>query len=228
MKLKTGTAFVIMIVLIIGSVLFGAYKGWSEEKAHVDATYAGLESMLQTRVETAYNILAVAKRHVPETDEAYQRVSMDLGQLDNAYSDLGRKAEANDALGRDAAALLKTLAELDTVKNDSRDKMYVDNYLPQMLSESEQMTVGATYNQAATAPSAASWPSSWALSPPKSLTRSKKGGGQNACRSYPCACSGADAVHRPGRARLCGNQVSSPPPGNRGRPGRGAGRENHH
>ena len=74
---------------------------------------------------------------------------MDLGQLDNAYSDLGRKAEANDALGRDAAALLKTLAELDTVKNDSRDKMYVDNYLPQMLSESEQMTVGATYNQAA-------------------------------------------------------------------------------
>ena len=149
MKLKTGTAFVIMVVLIIGSVLFGAYKGWSEEKAHVDATYAGLESMLQTRVETAYNILAVAKRHVPETDEAYQRVSMDLGQLDNAYSDLGRKAEANDALGRDAAALLKTLAELDTVKNDSRDKMYVDNYLPQMLSESEQMTVGATYNQAA-------------------------------------------------------------------------------
>ena len=25
----------------------------------------------------------------------------------------------------------------------------MDNYLPQMLSESEQMTVGATYNQAA-------------------------------------------------------------------------------
>ena len=64
MKLKTGTAFVVMIVLIIGSVLFGAYKGWTEEKAHVDATYAGLESMLQTRVETAYNILAVAKRRL--------------------------------------------------------------------------------------------------------------------------------------------------------------------
>ncbi len=114
----------------------------------VDA-YAGLESMLQTRVETAYNILAVAKRHVPETDEAYQRVSMDLSQLDNQYNDLSRKAEANDALGRDAAALLKNLSQLDTVKNDNRDAMYVDNYLPQMLSESEQMTVGATYNQAA-------------------------------------------------------------------------------
>ena len=105
MKLKTGTAFAIMVVLIIGSVLFGAYKGWTEEKSHVDATYAGLESMLQTRVETAYNILAVAKRHVPETDEAYQRVSMDLSQLDNQYNDLSRKAEANDALG--ASVLLR-------------------------------------------------------------------------------------------------------------------------
>ena len=149
MKLKTGTAIVIMIVLVIGSVLFGAYKGWTNEKAHVDATYAGLESMLQTRVETAYNILAVARRHVPETDEAYQRVSMDLSQLDNAYTDLGRKAEANDALGRDAAALLKALAGMDSVKQDSRDAMYVDNYLPQMLAESEEMTVGAAYNQAA-------------------------------------------------------------------------------
>ncbi len=149
MKLKTGWAFVLMVILVVGSVIFGAYRGWSDERARVNETYAGLESMLQTRVETAYNILAVAKRHVPETDEGYQRVSMDLGQLDNAYTDLGRKAEANDALGRDAAALLKALGELDSVKQDSRDKMYVDNYLPQMLSESEQMTVGATYNQAA-------------------------------------------------------------------------------
>ncbi|MBR0407516.1 MAG: hypothetical protein IJI53_05735 [Clostridia bacterium] len=149
MKLKTGTAIVIMIVLVIGSVLFGAYKGWTTEKAHVDATYAGLESMLQTRVETAYNILTVAKRHLPETDEAYQRVSMDLGQLDNAYTDLGRKAQANEALAQDAAALLKALAQMDSVKSDSRDEMYVNNYLPQMLSESEAKTEGAAYNQAA-------------------------------------------------------------------------------
>ena len=149
MKLKTGTAIIIMVVLIIGSVLYGAYKGWSNEKAHVDATYAGLESMLQTRVETAYNILTVAKRHLPETDEAVQRVSMDLSQLDNAYTDLGRKAQANEALAQDAAALLKTLSQLDSVKKDSRDEMYVNNYLPQMLSESEEMTISATYNQAA-------------------------------------------------------------------------------
>ena len=149
MKLKTGTAILIMIVLVIGGVLFGAYKGWKEEKAHVDATYAGLESMLQTRVETAYNILTVAKRHLPETDEAYQRVSLDLGQLDNAYTDLGRKAQANEALAQDAAALLQALSQLDTVKNDSRDEMYVNNYLPQMLSESEAKTEGAAYNQAA-------------------------------------------------------------------------------
>ena len=149
MKLKTGTAIVIMVVLVIGSVLYGAYKGWTEEKSHVDATYAGLESMLQTRVETAYNILTVARRHLPETDEGVQRVSMALGQLDNAYTDLGRKAQANDALAQDASALLKALSQLDSVKTDSRDEMYVNNYLPHMLAESEAKTEGAAYNQAA-------------------------------------------------------------------------------
>lgn len=149
MKLKTGTAVVIMVVLVIGSVLFGAYKGWTEEKAHVDATYAGLESMLQTRVETAYNILTVARRHLPDTDEAVQRVAMDLSQLDSPYAALPRKAEASEALTADAAALLKALGQLPTVQGDSRDLMYVNNYLPQMLAESEAKTEGAAYNQAA-------------------------------------------------------------------------------
>ncbi len=149
MKLKTGTAFAIMVVLIIASVLFGAYKGWSGEKAHVDATYAGLESMLQTRVETAYNILSVAKRHLSDTDEGYLRVVMDRDEIDNQYNDLSRKAKANDALTKDAAALLAQLKAMESVQKDSRDKMYVESYLPQMLAESEERTVGAVYNQAA-------------------------------------------------------------------------------
>ena len=149
MKLKTGTAFVIMIVLVIGSVLFGAYRGWSGEKARVDETYTGLESMLQTRVETAYNVLAVARRYLPETDSAFQKVAMDRDQLENPYATLHRKATANEDLSRDAAALLKALGDMDAVKRDSRDSMYVNNYLPQMLSESEAKTAGAVYNQAA-------------------------------------------------------------------------------
>ena len=152
MKLKTGWAVAIMVILVAGSVLFGAYRGWSDERARVNETYAGLESMLETRVESAYNVLAVAKRHVPETDEDYRRVSSDLSDLEGGGKDaqaLARKARANEALTVDANALLGRLAQMDSVKNDSRDKMYVESYLPQMLAQSEEKTAGAAYNQAA-------------------------------------------------------------------------------
>ena len=148
MKLKTGWAFALMVILVVGSVIFGAYRGWSDERARVNETYAGLESMLQTRVESAYNVLAVAKRHVPETDESYENVKKELAVLEGKGA-LGEKARANEALTRDAGALLSHMAALDSVKNDSRDQMYVSNYLPQMLAQSEEKTVGAAYNQAA-------------------------------------------------------------------------------
>ncbi len=148
MKLKTGWAFVLMVILVVGSVIFGAYRGWSDERARVNETYAGLESMLQTRVESAYNVLAVARRHVPETDEHYQNVKNELAVLEGKAA-LGEKARANEALTRDAGALLNEIAALDSVKRDDRDSMYVNTYLPQMLAQSEEKTAGAAYNQAA-------------------------------------------------------------------------------
>lgn len=153
MKMKTGWAIAIMVILIAGSVVYGAYRGWTDERALVNETRAGLESMLQTRVESAYNVLAVARRHLPEDDEAYLRVVRDRNDLEGgsnpAWDNLSQKAKANDALTVDAAALLDKLAQLDSVKNDSRDNMYVTSYLPQMLAQSEQKTAGAAYNQAA-------------------------------------------------------------------------------
>ena len=155
MKMKTGWAIVVMVILIAGGVVYGAYRGWTGERALVNETRAGLDSMLQTRVESAYNVLAVAKRHVPETDEAYQRVAQDLkdlegsGRIESETSAMARKAKANDSLTADAAALLDKLSQMDSVKNDSRDNMYVTSYLPQMLAQSEQKTAGAAYNQAA-------------------------------------------------------------------------------
>ncbi len=151
MKLKTGWAVAIMVILVAGSVIFGAYRGWTDERALVNETRAGLESMLQTRVESAYNVLAVAKRHLSESDESYQRVVQDRNVLESSGADgnLAQKAKANDALTVDAADLLDKLAQLDSVKNDSRDNMYVTSYLPQMLAQSEQKTAGAAYNQAA-------------------------------------------------------------------------------
>ena len=152
MKLKTGWAIAIMVILVAGSVIYGAFRGWTDERVLVNETRAGLDSMLQTRVESAYNVLAVAKRHLPEDDEAYLRVVRDRNDLEGGSKgvddDLAQKAKANDALTADAADLLNKLARLDSVKNDSRDNMYVTSYLPQMLAQSEQKTAGAAYNQA--------------------------------------------------------------------------------
>ena len=153
MKLKTGWAIAIMVILVAGSVIYGAFRGWTDERVLVNETRAGLDSMLQTRVESAYNVLAVAKRHLPEDDEAYLRVVRDRNDLEGGSKgvddDLAQKAKANDALTADAADLLNKLARLDSVKNDSRDNMYVTSYLPQMLAQSEEKTAGAAYNQAA-------------------------------------------------------------------------------
>ena len=153
MKMKTGWAIAIMVILIAGSVIYGAYRGWTDERALVNETRAGLESMLQTRVESAHNVLTVAKRYEAQMDsqtgEYYQNVKKELAALESASVKLSEKAAANDALTADAAALLEKLSQLDSVKNDSRDNMYVTSYLPQMLAQSEQKTAGAAYNQAA-------------------------------------------------------------------------------
>ena len=155
MKLKTGWAIAIMVILVAGSVIYGAYRGWTDERVLVNETRAGLDSMLQTRVESAYNVLAVAKRHLPESDEAYQRVEQDLkdlegsGKTESDAAAMERKAKANDALTADGKALLDKLSQLDSVKTDDRDNMYVTSYLPQMLAQSEQKTAGAAYNEAA-------------------------------------------------------------------------------
>lgn len=148
MKLRSGVAFLLMLCMILFSLGFGAYRGWSEERAQVDETYAGLQAMIRARVESAYNLLTVASRHMPETDETVMAVTQARKILEGK-DPLAQKALANDSLTRNANELLKKLAALESVRQDSRDLMYVESYLPQMLSESEERTAGANYNIAA-------------------------------------------------------------------------------
>ena len=105
--------------------------------------------MLTARAEAACNILTVAKRHLSETDEALQAVDACRRTLQAENESLSRKAESSARLTESADALLAKLAALPSVQQDSRDKMYVESYLPQMLEESEEKTAGANYNLAA-------------------------------------------------------------------------------
>lgn len=148
MKGKAG-AFVLMIVLCAAAVLFGAFRGWTMEKQQVLDSRAGLESMLHTRVESAYNLLTVASRHMEKTDPLMLRVLSCRETLESGSVSLPQKAAASEALSRDGRALLEALKLLPDVQSDARDLMYVQDYLPQMLAESEEKTAGAVYNTAA-------------------------------------------------------------------------------
>ena len=151
MKLRTGWVFALMVCLMLFSVGFGAYRGWSQERARVEESYAGLESMLQTRVESACNVLAVAKRHVNGDGEGQRllRLVEQTRDVLEGGAPLSEKADANARLTACVGDLLRHLSTLDSVQADSRDKMYVESYLPQMMEQSEEKTAGANYNAAA-------------------------------------------------------------------------------
>ena len=146
MKLRTGWAVVLLIVLVLFAVCFGAYRGWSGERARVEENYSGLEDVLPDRVEVANYVLTVAKRHLPRNSELIVRLENDLAILDRKTSSLVDKASANAALTRDADALLESLKELESLQADARDLDYVNNYLPKKLGESESKILDTNYN----------------------------------------------------------------------------------
>lgn len=148
MKLRAGAAFFLMVLMLFFSVACGAYRGWNEERAMVEETLSGLESMLMARVEAACNVLTVAGRHLPKEQEAVARLRAARDTL-AGESSLAEKAAANEALTQAAEDVLALLLAQESVQQDSRDRMYAESYLPQMLSQSEEKTAGAQYNTAA-------------------------------------------------------------------------------
>lgn len=162
MKLRTGTAFVLMVCLIVFSVGFGAYRGWSRERAEVEEAAAGLhelllsssshlEEALSRRIETANGLLTVALRHLPAGDERVQALTRDRDALADSTA-LDQKIEANDQFTRHAEALLEALAPLDSVQSNARDLAYVaqPGYLRTKLYDSEAQAGGDQLSQALT------------------------------------------------------------------------------
>lgn len=151
MKAKNALAFVVMLVLLVTALFVGAYKGWTKERADTEAAALPLDEALKTCVETANNILTVAHRHMDTSDKTVIALTECKATLESGKAGLHEKAKAADALHENAKALLNTLSETETVKADSRDSMYVNELLPQMLSSSELLVqeAAAQYNTAA-------------------------------------------------------------------------------
>ena len=145
--LKISAAVLLMVCLTVVALGIGSVKGWQREKMKVEESANSLLDVLQTRLESANNVLTVARRHLSGSDAAVQAVVRDRDVL-NSGAALEEKLNASAKLTEDANALLKKLANQSSVHQDTRDLMYVQDYLPQMLSESQERTAGAYYNAA--------------------------------------------------------------------------------
>ena len=138
-------AFLLMLLMLLSAVLWGAYKGWSGQRAQVATAQSSLDEMLSARREVITNIVTVAARHLPENDQQLSALRADRDRLGSSL-DLAEQAAANERLSQGAAALLKTLAQDAGLQADARDLMYVSQMLPQALEQSQSLVQQAAYN----------------------------------------------------------------------------------
>ena len=140
-------SLVLCAALILFAFVHGALRGWQQDYAQVESTFSSLRAHLGTRVETACNILTVARRHLPKEDERMAALQRTKDELSAAQ--LNTQFAANSRLDAEAREILSALAELQSVQDDPRDLMYVSSMLPQMLQESAAQSAQSAYHAAA-------------------------------------------------------------------------------
>lgn len=150
---KSGRTFLcllVTIVLVLGSVAFGASKGWKKEAQELNSLYAqenGLKSLLELRAADTYNLLVVARRHLDAQDqrildvEKTRKILLGNGPLDEKYA-------ANQALTGAVNSLTGALENEPSLKADTKDWNYVVS-----LKKALEVYVGGdaanAYNEAA-------------------------------------------------------------------------------
>ena len=123
---------------------------------------------LKLRLEASQNILTVARRHLPGSEPALRSLREDAETI-SAKGSLPDRAKAAQNARTHALQLLKLLEGTPSVKEDSRDSMYVLQLLPQQLEQSaaggwqEEYNLRADgYNQGLKGSFQAGWRGWWA------------------------------------------------------------------
>lgn len=145
--LKVISGILVMLLLMLAAFGIGSYRGFTDEKLQVDLALGSLSDVMDTRIEMGNNLLTVAKRHLPQDDEAVQAVSADIKALSGET--LLNKANANEQLTHNSALLLEKLEKMDSVRRDDRDYSYVTGYLPRGFEQSAEWADAGLYNAAA-------------------------------------------------------------------------------
>ncbi len=154
MKKKKNFKFVLCIlvalVLFIGGIFIGAYKGWKEEfqKLEIIAQEKGnLKEALGIYLADVNNLLVVAHRHLPKEEKTL--TSLEGGKkLLSKSSSLKEDKEAFQQLPSQVTALSQKLKQSPTFANSQRDQIYLST-LEKDLSFLQYSAQTSTYNIAA-------------------------------------------------------------------------------
>ena len=105
-------AFVLMVIMIVCALLIGANKAWKKNRSGVNEGFELWLESNEQRCETAYNLLTVADRYLPESNSLTAAVRTDLLAMEQSATMDQMKAcvEAGSRFLKDAAALLTDLA----------------------------------------------------------------------------------------------------------------------
>ncbi len=127
----TGRTFFCLLValaLVLGSLAWGARKGWQAEAQELQKMYeqeGGLKSLLALRAADASNLLAVAKRHLDKQDDRLKAVADARDVLNNGSASLHKKYDANQSLTEAVGALSGALKDSASLQADTKDWNYV-------------------------------------------------------------------------------------------------------
>ncbi len=150
---RTFFCLLIALALVLGSLAFGARKGWLAEAQELDRLYeqeGGLKSLLELRAADASNLLAVAGRHLDKQDEHIIAVASARDVLRSGSASLSKKYKANQSLTETVGALSQKLKAQKPLQDDVKDWNYVTS-----LTKALEVYAGgdavAAYNAAARA-----------------------------------------------------------------------------
>ena len=151
---NTGRTFLCLLVafaLVMGSLAWGAHKGWQAEAQDLQRMYeqeGGLQNLLELRAADASNLLAVARRYLDKQDDRLKTVAESRDILRSGSEPLNKKYDANQALTESVGALSQALQAQKPLADDTKDWNYVVSLTKALEVYDEGDAVNA-YNNAA-------------------------------------------------------------------------------
>jgi hypothetical protein len=125
---RTYLCLLIALALVLGSLAWGARKGWQAQAQELQKMYeqeGGLQNLLELRAADASNLLAVARRYLDKQDDRLQSVTNARDVLHSSSASLNEKYDANQSLTEAMGALSQALRNQKSLQDDTKDWNYV-------------------------------------------------------------------------------------------------------